>query len=128
MPNGVSEYDKRREQIAALVHRVWAEWWTFQRRFCIEQDDGWLAIDEDKVKRWDRQASADYQDLPLSERKSDQQIADRYIELFGSILLELNDKIDVLEGELKECRILYEKALENACTEHDGTCGCQKEM
>ena len=121
MPDAVVEYDRRREQIAELVHTVWAEWWKWQRRFCIEQDDGWLSIDEDKVKRWDRQAGTDYRDLPLSERKSDQQIADRYIELFGSIMLELHDKIDVLEGELKECRILYEKALENGRAEHGGS-------
>ena len=76
-----------KEDIASLVHDVWAEWWKYQKTQSIslyynERDPEGLRIDPYKVTRWNRQATTPYEELSQEERKSDLEIAERYLEIF----------------------------------------------
>ena len=78
---------KIKEEVASLVHDIWAEWWKYQKRYTIslfynEKDPESLRIDPYKVTRWNRQANTPYEELPPEEQRSDLEIAERYLEIF----------------------------------------------
>jgi len=77
-----------KEEVASLVHEIWAEWWRYQKTHTIslyynEKDPEGLRIDPHKVTRWNRQASTPYEELSEEEQTSDLDIADRYLEIFN---------------------------------------------
>ena len=78
---------KIKEEVASLVHDIWAEWWKYQKKYTIslyynDKDPESLRIDPYKVTRWNRQASTPYEELPPEEQRSDLEIAERYLEIF----------------------------------------------
>jgi len=82
--------DQLIDELAALIHDIWAEWWKYQKQWNdakIEYPDH-LMLSPDKVKQWDRQADTSYFDLSDQEQKSDLKIAARYMKLFGKMLSE----------------------------------------
>ena len=78
---------KELEEVASLVHDIWAEWWKYQKKHTIslyynETNPEGLRIDPHKVTRWNRQANTPYEELSPEEQRSDLEIAERYIEIF----------------------------------------------
>jgi len=76
-----------KEDLASLVHDIWAEWWKYQKTQSIslyynERDPEGLRIDPYKVTRWNRQSVTPYEELPPEEQQSDLDIAERYLEIF----------------------------------------------
>ncbi len=77
-----------KEDVASLVHEIWAEWWRYQKVHTIslyynEKNPEGLRIDPYKVTRWNRQASVPYEELSQEEQQSDLDIAERYLEIFN---------------------------------------------
>ena len=62
---------KLMEQIAAKVHEIWAEWYINQR------DNSNLK----NIKRWERQAKQNYEELLEEEKEKDRQIVRRVLEV-----------------------------------------------
>jgi len=78
---------KIKEEVAALVHDIWAEWWKYQKRYTIslfynEKDPESLRIAPHKVTRWNRQSNTPYEELSPEEQRSDLEIAERYLKIF----------------------------------------------
>ncbi len=57
------------EKIAAKVHEIWAEWYTHQRDNSTPKN----------IKRWERQASQSYAELPEFDKEKDRQIVRRVL-------------------------------------------------
>lgn len=98
--------DELRNALADLAHRVWAEWWEYQRSCCesleppLKSGETAIVIPPKKLSRWDRQARTNMIDLPPGEDKSDFEIADRYLELVDAYLMGYFYGRDVLtDGE-----------------------------
>jgi hypothetical protein len=70
-----------REDLAALSHQVWAHWMTYLFSVCEDDGNGRLVIPTEKHKRWRRQMATTYKDLPESEKESDREQADKYIDM-----------------------------------------------
>ena len=78
---------KIKEEVAALVHDIWAQWWKYQKKYAIslyynETNPEGLRIDPHKVTRWNRQSNTPYEELSPEEQRSDLEIAERYLEIF----------------------------------------------
>lgn len=76
-----------REKFAALVHDQWSGWMKYLFGLC--QGTKWLAgpqvaIPEAAEERWRRQMSTPYGQLPEEEKKSDRELAGKFIELIES--------------------------------------------
>ena len=74
------EDDDQREEVADLVHAVWARWMVHMFKQC-EVVQGGALIPQPLVERWERQAHTPYKDLSEKEKESDRAIADEYLEL-----------------------------------------------
>lgn len=90
--NTMEVTDITTEKIAELAHDVWAEWMKYMFSKCHEETSdselhskdlfnrtGNLIIPKELVDRWKRQMNTPYQELPENEKKSDQLLAERYI-------------------------------------------------
>ena len=80
-----------REDLAALSHDQWSGWMKYMFGKCELQGDGTATIPADFVRRWQRQMTTPYNNLPQSERESDRSEADRMIsviDLFDADNLE----------------------------------------
>lgn len=64
---------------AKAAHDIWAHWMKYFFTQCKQNPDGTMTIASDKVARWTRQARTPFEDLPESERKSDYEIAEKFI-------------------------------------------------
>ena len=84
----MSENDLR-EKLAALAHEQWSGWMKYLFRQCREGiyfDESGVAeaavvIPHAAVERWKRQMNTPYADLPLEEKLSDREEADRVLAL-----------------------------------------------
>ena len=65
------EHTDLMEKIADKVHEIWVEWYTHQR------DNSTLK----NIRRWNRQASQSYAELPEFEKEKDRQIVRRVLEI-----------------------------------------------
>jgi hypothetical protein len=75
----MSTSDDLREGLAALAHNQWSGWMFYMFKQCTLNEDGTSTIPARAVKRWQRQMSTPYSQLPESERESDKQEADKVI-------------------------------------------------
>ena len=74
--------EKNIEIVADMVHRIWGEWMDYMFGKCEARPDGSMTIPAEYVLRWKRQMQARYYDLPEEEKKSDREVANKYIKLF----------------------------------------------
>jgi hypothetical protein len=58
------------EELAKYAHKAWSVWMEYLFSLCISSGDS-LIIPASLVRRWKRQASTPYNDLPESEKESD---------------------------------------------------------
>lgn len=107
------------EKIANEAHEVWAGWHKYQMKYCkqelvcgLESSDDLMkgvkrmaVIPTDKQERWDRQANTPYSELPESEKKSDIEIATRYLNAISiSELIQYKAEQSLPEGyEIIDC-------------------------
>lgn len=59
------------EKIADKVHEIWTEWYIHQRDKSTPKN----------IKRWERQASQTYDELPEADKEKDRQIVRRVLEI-----------------------------------------------
>jgi len=69
-----------REALAAYAHEAWAGWLKYMFREGLIVD-GKLVLPPDSTKRWLRQMSTEYKDLPEDEKRSDRAEADRILDI-----------------------------------------------
>lgn len=75
-------YETLAASLADDVHRVWAEWMRYMLSQGTYTSDGGWHMPAEKLKRWRRQMNTEYYDLPISEQKSDVEIAEKYVFAF----------------------------------------------
>lgn len=68
-----------RERLAAYAHEAWSGWMRYLFEKCNEVGDGCYEIPSWAVKRWERQASTPYANLPEDEKDSDRAEADKIL-------------------------------------------------
>lgn len=71
--------DDKREALAAYAHEAWSGWMQYMFQCSFESSNGSVNIPPVLVKRWKRQASTNYEDLPPFEQKSDLKEADKIL-------------------------------------------------
>lgn len=76
------------EQLAALEHERWSHWQSYMHSLCEAQPDGSLVIPVELVKRWNRQMTTPYEQLPADERESDREQVRRYLPLIVDALAD----------------------------------------
>lgn len=69
------ETEQLTEKLAEYAHKAWSGWMRYMFRFCIENTDGTVTMDAEKVARWKRQMNTEYADLSESEKASDRKEA-----------------------------------------------------
>jgi len=74
--------DFLREKLAEYAHEAWSGWMRYLFEKSSENKDGTICIPLWAVKRWKRQASTSYKDLPEDEKKLDKEEADKMIAIF----------------------------------------------
>lgn len=74
-----------RSALAAVQHDIWAHWMRYLFSVGDRVDDGSVLIPADKVKRWERQIHADYDDLSEEEQASDLEQADKVLSVFDVV-------------------------------------------
>lgn len=74
-----------RERLAAEAHNVWNGWMKYMFSKCQpywnEQGDQDMIIPNELACRWIRQMQTPYDDLSGSEKTSDREIADKYMDI-----------------------------------------------
>jgi hypothetical protein len=81
------EWNKMRENAAALEHEQWTHWTACFLDTLLENHPE-LAKDEDVI-RWSRQILTDYKDLSEKEKDSDRWWADRGIEIYAEFAVNV---------------------------------------
>lgn len=81
----VPERADLREALAALAHEQWSGWmrWMFDKG--AFNPDGTWTMPAELVKRWQRQMSTGYADLPDMEKASDRTEADKVLALLDGV-------------------------------------------
>lgn len=78
-----------RELLANYAHEAWSGWMDYLFGKCTVNRQGDCVIPCELYKRWYRQLTTPYADLPNNEKESDRYEADRMIEIYeNSIVLE----------------------------------------
>jgi hypothetical protein len=67
------------EKLAAIEHERWAHWQRYIHKKGENQADGSLLIPADLVKRWRRQYETPFCELSESEKESDREQVNRYL-------------------------------------------------
>jgi hypothetical protein len=69
------------EKLAAVEHERWAHWQRYLHEKGRIQADGSLLISADLVQRWRRQYETPFCNLSESEKESDREQVERYLNL-----------------------------------------------
>lgn len=69
------------ERMAGEVHQVWASWMDYMFSKGLVLRDKGFKINPTEHRRWRRQASTPYDQLPEDEKQSDRDIARRYLNM-----------------------------------------------
>lgn len=77
-----------REELAALAHDQWSGWLNYQFQKSVENPDGSVTISPENVKRWKRQSTTEYENLPRKEQESDCIEADRVLKIMYQRILD----------------------------------------
>lgn len=102
VPEETSEVDVAREQVAAVVHDVWARW--VQHLFASGEIDteGKMTIPASDVTRWQRQIETPYAELSDEEKAKDQEVADKIIAAMGEEPVETTEEVVTEEAPVEE--------------------------
>lgn len=84
------KFEENLEDIASVVHEIWAHWQSYLHDQCTAQPDGSLIIPKELVKQWNKQINLKYNQLTPTEQSSDIEQALKYKEIFLKILKELS--------------------------------------
>ena len=84
-----TEREQLKEKLAKFLHEeVWAHWMKYllnEKAQYMSEDEsfayGQYLIEREDADRWDRQMNTTYEDLPEDEKKSDQKLADKLMQL-----------------------------------------------
>ena len=71
-----------RETLAVLAHDIWSGWMQYMFSRGTYNPDGSWTMPAESVKRWQRQMTTPYEQLPEDEKHSDREIADRMVAVF----------------------------------------------
>lgn len=80
--------DEIREELAAIIHELWAGWMTYLFGRCPQNADGSLVISAAYYQALYRQLTLPYADLREDEKESDRGEADRVIRVLTSYASE----------------------------------------
>jgi hypothetical protein len=72
-----------REYLAEFAHSQWTGWMEYLFSKCVLNHDGTMTIPTWAVDRWHKQIETKYDDLEESEKDSDRDEADRFIEVLN---------------------------------------------
>jgi hypothetical protein len=73
------------EKLANLQHEIWSHWMTYLFEVSTLNEDGSVTIPADKVERWKRQMKTHYLELPINEKKSDLEQAQKVIDVIDGL-------------------------------------------
>jgi len=79
----ISQYEA--DKVAEFAHHSWAGWMKYLFSKSITLPFGFVLIPRWAVKRWKRQMTSRFDELPQNERVSDYEEAERYICLFDDL-------------------------------------------
>lgn len=80
------------EKLAAIEHERWAHWQRYLHEKGEIQADGSLLISADLVQRWSRQYETPFCKLSDSEKESDREQVERYLNLIIEYVEQSLDK------------------------------------
>ena len=72
------------ESLAEYAHKSWSGWMCHLFKFGEQHNDGSFTINADRVKRWRRQMTTPYEDLPEGENESDREEARKILCRLGA--------------------------------------------
>lgn len=81
-----------REELSDLAHRQWTGWMRYLFSKGIKNEDGSFTIPAWAVERWERQVNTDYENLSESEKDSDRNEADKFINVFENYLARCEEE------------------------------------
>lgn len=84
-----NKFDENLEEIASIVHDIWAHWQSYLHDQCEKQLDGSLKIPKDLVEHWNEQIKLDYNQLSEDDKKSDIEQALKYKKIFLKFINEV---------------------------------------
>lgn len=73
------------EKLSAIEHARWSHWQKYLYSQSVPQDDGSLLIPAELVKKWNKQAYTEYDDLSEREKMSDREQVMKYLPLIYSV-------------------------------------------
>jgi hypothetical protein len=79
-----------REKLAEVQHAIWSHWMSYLFSVGTRNPDGSFTIPAEKVERWQRQMSTEYNALPDKEQESDRNQADKVLVVLEA---DINDHI-----------------------------------
>ncbi len=94
------------ELVATEAHNIWCIWINYMMSDAKFNPDGSLTIPAKTIDRWNRQIKTNYKDLPEDEKKSDIEIADKYIELIKPKWKPMNVFPEKIKGEFSDFVII----------------------
>lgn len=69
-----------RDEKAKAAHDIWAHWMKYMFSLCVNTGgDIDAQIPKEKIKQWQRLMNTEFEDLTEQEKKSDYEIADKYL-------------------------------------------------
>ena len=68
-----------KDQKAKAAHDIGASWMKWLFEWGTMNEDGSWTMPKEKVDRWKRQMTTEYQDLSESEKESDRKVAKEYM-------------------------------------------------
>lgn len=71
--------DQLMEKLAAAQHEIWAHWMRYQFSSMWANANGALVLDDEYVKRWQRQSNTPYGVLSEGEKQSNRDIVARFL-------------------------------------------------
>ena len=83
-----NKFEHNIENVASVVHDIWAHWQAYLHSQCEELPDGALKIPKELVEQWNKQISLKYEYLTQSEKESDIEQAQKYKSIFLKIVDE----------------------------------------
>ncbi len=72
-----------REELAKLAHEQWSNWMKYLFDKSKKESDGTVTIPKWAVDRWERQVNTEYSELSESEKESDRNEANKFMEVMN---------------------------------------------
>jgi RNA polymerase-interacting CarD/CdnL/TRCF family regulator len=80
------------EVLAEIEHERWAHWQRYMHGKGKRLQDGSLVIPAELVERWERQLQTPYSDLDETEKQSDRNQVERYLQtILNALGVEIED-------------------------------------